>query len=160
MGGPKQRGIQAYGHNQGDPQPLAPSQQFEHGISTIGHKDQTALGRPASDLQDDLLGPIRQVLRLAPPALIITGRRSQGRQKRQGPDFLRPRHPDQQLHTEPAQAAGFVGDRLARTGGIAVNAPSGDPPTPASLNKTSGPRVPKAPTSSWNNRRTASRDDH
>ena len=73
-GGCKQRGIQAQGHNQGDAQSLGSGQQVQHGVATIGHKDQGSLRHPAPELPEDLPGSIRQVLRLASPALRITGR--------------------------------------------------------------------------------------
>src|SRR6185295_16201716 len=149
VGGGKQRGIQTQGHNQGHVQAPTPSQQLQNRVRTIGDKNQDPFGRPAFDLEDNLLGPVRQVLGLASARLIIAGRRSQDRQKRKGPNSAGPRYVGQQLHTEPAQAAGFIEDALAGAGPITVNAAGGDASAPTPLNgfvhaEDQGPGGPKS----------------
>src|SRR5207248_7403753 len=71
-GGSKQIGIQTQRRDQGHLQALAESQKLQHRIRAIGQKNQGSTRRPARDLQDDLLGPIRQFFGLAASLFIIT----------------------------------------------------------------------------------------
>ena len=93
------------------------------------------MGSPAFDLQDDLLGPVDQFLGLPASLFIITRGRGQDAQKRQPPDSLRPGNLGQQLHAQPAQATGLIGDRLAGAGRISVDAPGRDAPAPPTLDR-------------------------
>ena len=71
---------------------LAAVEQIQHGIAVVAHQHQGSVGQPAAQLHDHLAGPVGELLVLASLLLVVTGRRRQHREHRQGPMASGPGH--------------------------------------------------------------------
>src|SRR5271157_890923 len=75
--------------------------------TAICYHDQLALRQPATNLQDQLIGPLGEFLMFSLLPLVISFRRRQYGEKGQSPDATRPRNRRQQHETQPTQSASF-----------------------------------------------------
>ena len=89
-----QGGVQTQSGDQGNgfTEGLAAVEQIQHGIAVVAHQHQGSVGQPAAQLHDHLAGPVGELLVLASLLLVVTGRRRQHREHRQGPMASGPGH--------------------------------------------------------------------
>jgi hypothetical protein len=97
-------GIQAQPCDAGHAPARQRGEQLQGGKAHVGHKHQLALREPTANLQDNLTGPVGELLVALPmlAARALEGR--QGGQERQGPGPGGPRDRGQQHQADPAQA--------------------------------------------------------
>ena len=83
----EQRRIQPKAGDEGDGmhQRLAEMQQFKHGVTAVGHQHQGPVGQPATQLEDNLPGPVGEFLGPSSLALVVALRGCQGGEHRQRP---------------------------------------------------------------------------
>jgi hypothetical protein len=107
-------------------QPCRVGQQLQGRVGRVSDDDQRAVGEPAPELADHLAAPVGERL-VTPAALpVVAFGRCQHRQERQGPDAPGPGDRRQELHRDPAQAAGLDKVRFARPHRIPIDAFGGD----------------------------------
>ena len=99
-------------------QRLAEVEQLQDRVATVSHHHQGSVGQPATQLEDNLPGPVGEFLGPPALALIVAFRGGQGGQHRQGPDPPRPGDEGQPHQADPAQAVGFDQVAIAGAHGI------------------------------------------